>query len=250
MEAEVLIFGGTVEGRLLCDYVKSLKKRAVLYVATEYGESLIAEDACLKVLTGRLGKEEMKEQFCFYKPRLILDATHPYAKEVTKNIAQACKETGFSYIRVRREEEQEPKQVLWVNSIEEAVSYVAKKKGNVLVTTGSKEIEAFLAMDNYEERLFARILPSYEMVKKCTELGIRGRNLICMQGPFSEEMNLAMIKEFQISFLITKESGARGGFGEKVRAGEKAGIRVIGIRRPKEEAGCCLEEAKQKLACL
>lgn len=269
--ADILLFGGTKEGRLLSEYIKETGKSAVVYVATEYGESLMEdmgqkkerkaeqenrrknqqETGQIKVAAGRLNWQQMAEQMRHYAPKLVIDGTHPYAKEVTKNIRKACQETGCPYIRLRREEEGGHYEgIYWVEDSREAAAYLKEKEGNILLTTGSKELEEFLCIPFYEERIYVRILPVPEMVKKCLELGIQGKNLICMQGPFSKELNLAMLKEFQISYMVTKESGKAGGFPEKIAAAKEAGAKVVGIKRPREEKGCSMEEIKMRISSI
>ena len=68
-----------------------------------------------------------------------------------------------------------------------------------------------------------------------------------MQGPFSEEMNYAMLRETNARILLTKESGAAGGFPEKLRGAKRAGAAVVVVKRPVEEEGCSVEEVKALL---
>ena len=56
-----------------------------------------------------------------------------------------------------------------------------------------------------------------------------------MWGPFLKELNLALLRQFHISYLVTKESGREGGFDEKLAAAKEAGCLLIVIERPKEE---------------
>ena len=93
----------------------------------------------------------------------------------------------------------------------------------------------------YKERLYARVLSTPEVVKTCAELGFEGKHLICMQGPFSEELNVAMMRQIDAAYLVTKESGKAGGFEEKIRAAKKAGAKAVVIGRPSVEKGMSLE---------
>ena len=131
--------------------------------------------------------------------------------------------------------------------MEEAAKLLEKMEGSILVTTGSKELEALRGLPGFAKRIFARILPQPEMVQKCMELGLSGRHIICMQGPFSEEMNYAMLRETNARILLTKESGAAGGFPEKLRGARRAGAAVVVVKRPVEEEGCSVEEVKALL---
>ena len=127
--------------------------------------------------------------------------------------------------------------------MEEAVDYLSNTEGNILTTTGSKELSKMLSLPNYKERVYARILSNPEMVKDSFELGFQGKHLICMQGPFSEEMNTAMIHQFDIRYVLTKNSGKVGGFIEKVNSAKETGTILVVIGRPTVETdGYVLEE--------
>ena len=116
--------------------------------------------------------------------------------------------------------------------------------GNILVTTGSKELAAYTKIENYQQRIYARVLPSAEAVALCRSLGFEGRHIIAMQGPFSEEMNLVQLREYGCAYLVTKDGGAAGGFAEKMRAAQKAGAAAVVIDRPGSGEGVSLEEIK------
>lgn len=68
-----------------------------------------------------------------------------------------------------------------------------------------------------------------------------------MQGPFSQELNVALIKQSDIGVLVTKESGKSGGFEEKISAAEQTATDVIVIKRPRQEDGKKLYEAEAEL---
>ncbi len=235
----IIVFGGTLEGRKLAEYYREKNIGLTLFVATEYGESLIEEGANIKVHSGRLDSGQMKNFIETKGAKTVIDATHPYAKEVTANIKEACKQiAGVEYIRVLRESSSFKDSLCrYFPDIESAVKYLNQREGNILLTTGSKELTSYSGIKDRQERVFARVLPLPEVAEQVAKLGYRGKNLICMQGPFSEELNLAMIKMLDIRYLVTKDTGAKGGFPEKVGAASKAGIETIIIGRPEEESG-------------
>ena len=134
-----------------------------------------------------------------------------------------------------------------VGSTEEAAAWLAGTEGNVLLTTGSKELRVFTSVPGYRERLFARVLYLPSVVASCADLGFQGRNLICMQGPFSEEMNIALIHQTKAKYLVTKDTGREGGFPEKESAAKACGCRMIIIRRPLEEKGISVEECIRRI---
>ena len=140
---------------------------------------------------------------------MVIDATHPYAAEVTINLKKACDAAGVSYLRVLREnqEEQDSRDCLYAESVEDAVALLEHTKGNILATTGSKEAVKYTALTDYEKRVFLRVLSLPKVVKQCQELGFQGKNLICMQGPFSKELNMAMLRQWDCKYLVTKKIG-------------------------------------------
>lgn len=242
---KVLLFGGTVEGRTVAEYLNENKIPSMVCVATEYGESLLPQGEYLELSHERLDEKQMEERMLQMENGLVIDATHPYAQVVTENIETACERTGTAYLRVVRQESrrlEEEETITYVKSIREAVEYLEKTSGNILVTTGSKELSSYTALTDYQERIYARVLSLVEVVSSCAKLGIEGKHLLCMQGPFSREMNIALIHQFDIAWMVSKESGRAGGFLEKYQAAKETGCRMIVIGRPKEEQGVELEK--------
>lgn len=256
----ILIFGGTTEGRLLAEYCHQQEIEAYVSVVSGYGADLLPESEYLHVLSGRMAGEAMEGFMKRASIRAVFDATHPYAAEATRNIKEACGRAGVSYLRVTRESAaaENPggdsgkgpaaafaSQVVYVHSVEEAVCYLKDREGDILVTTGSKELAAYTALPGYEERLYVRVLPSCAAISACEDIGIRGKRIIAMQGPFSEEMNRAMMRQLGVRYLVTKEAGTAGGFLEKLSAAEALSVTAVVIGRPLEERdGITLDAAK------
>ena len=274
---KIWIFGGTTEGRLLAEYCSREKIEAWVSVASEYGEELLQEElmesgnagnpdlnhnTCLakknlktvqassviKVLRGRMDRYQMEEFIRNQGIHLVIDATHPHARLVSEEIQEACGRTGVRLERCLRAEGEQNKARDWVevDSIQEAVSFLSSVSGVICATTGSKELEALCQIPDYQKRVYARVLPTSNVLKKCEKLGITGSHLIAMQGPFSTEMNTLFLRQTKAEWLLTKDSGRAGGFQEKVEAARENGTRVVVIRRP-EEDGISLEEAMEVL---
>lgn len=240
-EHKVLIYAGTTEGRRLAQYLAGRCVRVHVCVATAYGESLLTKEPTVTITHERMNEEEMRRFMDGYQPSYVIDATHPYAREVTQNLRAACESRRVPYLRLVRERNQS-QDCVYVENVREAVEYLDRTKGNILVTTGSKELAAYTVLTDYQERVYARVLSVGDVAAKCEGLGFAGRHLICMQGPFSVEMNLAMLREFQIAYLVTKESGETGGYPEKCQAADAAGVRLVVVGRPVEEEGYTYEE--------
>lgn len=246
--SEILIFAGTTEGRLLAEFLNRQKVPACVCVATEYGGQLLEENTYLEISHTRLNQEQMQQLIAEKQIQMTVDATHPYAAEVSANIRHACEETGCEYIRLLRSETHTSEEnMVCVESVEEAVEFLKGTEGNILATTGSKELHKYTAIPGFAERVFARVLSTPEVAKHCADLGFTGKHLICMQGPFSEELNTALLRQFDARWLVTKEAGKNGGYEEKIRAARRADAKVVLIGRPVKETGMSLEEVERYL---
>ena len=248
---KILLFAGTTEGRNLAEFLEKNQIPTEVCVATQYGETLLEEGKYLHVHAGRLDETEMEQQIQKQQITLVIDATHPYAVIVSQNIRRACSRTGTEYIRLARKEtdaswKQEMEDVTEVASVAEAAAFLAKKEGRIFAATGSKELSAYQVIPDYQNRVVARVLSTPEAVSECAMLGFSGKNLICMQGPFTEDLNEAMLRQAQASWMVTKESGKAGGFLEKLRAAKKAGAKLVVIKRPGERSEEIEEDQKEE----
>lgn len=245
---KIMVFAGTIEGRMLAQYLPMHCIKTYVCVATEYGGKLLEDNEYLTVSTRRLSEEEMASLMTSEEITSVVDATHPYATEVSKNIKNACKNSNIEYIRLLRESNEiQTDNSIYFNNTKEVVEYLEKVSGNVLLTTGSKELKEYTKLSNYKNRIYARVLSSKEVVSECYELGFEGKYLICMQGPFSEELNYAMIKQVNAQYIVTKESGTQGGYAQKLEAANRAGITSLIIGRPTKEEGLSYQECRKYL---
>lgn len=248
--SDVIIFGGTTEGRRLAEFCGEHKIQTVVCVVSEYGEMLVPESPFVQVIRKALDKDEMEALFAAEKPSLVLDATHPYARVVTENVTQVCQKMGIVWYRVLRKSELETKNadsIVTVDSVDQAVEWLKIHEGTALVTTGSKELVKYTAIPDYKDRIFARILPDSQALLNSETLGFPRNHMIAMQGPFSLEMNIATMRMTGANYLVTKESGHAGGFLDKIHAAEAVGATALVIGRPLKETGISLEEACQYL---
>jgi precorrin-6x reductase len=221
-------------------------------VATDYGKILLPDNTDrIKVLSGRLTENEMVHLMTTHQFDYVIDTTHPYAKVASENIRAASVESGCKYIRLVRElgvKEQEinasspENKCIFFEDHEAVVSFLNQTTGNVLLTIGSKELDTYTKVLNYKQRLFPRVLPMLEVLSNCLNLGFSGKQLLCMQGPFSLEFNIALLNQINAQYLVTKDSGEAGGFREKYKAAQLTGTTLIVIGRNLDEEGISLEE--------
>lgn len=242
----IWVIGGTKDSR---DFLEKLCKNTtniVVTTATEYGGKLL-ENLPIKVVCKKLNYSMMEEFIEAERVDMIIDLSHPYAVEVSQNALKISREKAIEYFRFEREETSFlPKKYREFEKIESVIDYLEGVEGNILVTLGSNNIPHFSMMKNLNSCYF-RILPKWDMVKRCEDVGILLKNIIAMQGPFSKNMNKAMIEQYDIKYLITKQAGDTGGEREKVEAADEMGIEVVFLTRPKVEYPNCYSDIDKLL---
>lgn len=238
---EYLLFGGTTEGRILAETLEQMGKPSLVCVATEYGEKLLHPGTYVQVSCGRLDRQQMEELMRSARPRAILDATHPYAVEVSRNIAAAAEAAGISCFRVLRKSES-CFGVRCFTRMEDLIEWLNTREEVVFSSLGAKEAQSLTNVRDFERRVWVRILPLIGSLQTCMEAGYPPAHVICMQGPFSVEMNREMFRSSGAGILVTKESGRAGGFEEKLEAARQCGMETAVLCRPAEESGIPLDD--------
>lgn len=235
MKENILIFGGTTEGRELAQVLSEAGIPHVVSVATEYGKEIEVCSGEESLLVGRKNKDDIVMLLSKGDYSKVVDATHPFATLVSSEIEAACKETETEYIRLKRPlDKWDEEGTIKVTTVAEAGEALDAISGNILVLTGSKDLQELLAGIADRSRVYVRVLPSVESLNKCLEAGLSGRQIIAMQGPFSHDMNVALIKEVGAKVILTKESGSSGGFEEKLSAARDCNVKCVVIENPEK----------------
>lgn len=241
----ILLFAGTTEGRRLVQNLSSLPVSIYVSTATEYGKECVEAGTNVEVMAGRMDEREISDFIQMHKIDIVVDATHPFARVVSENIRNACSAGKKEYVRCLREKQDmsvlEAENVVFKSSVKEAAEYLKGTAGKVFISTGSKELKLYTQIENYQDRCYARVLSTPEAVQESAEHGFKASHLIAMQGPFSKELNTAMLRATGARYFVTKESGKAGGFQEKAEAAEETGAVLVVITRP-EESGISSKE--------
>jgi precorrin-6A/cobalt-precorrin-6A reductase len=233
----IMVMAGTKDATNIIKKLKSAGKFKVLATTTtKYGAEIAKTAGADEVLSGRLDEKDLTDLIKTEEIKVLVDATHPFAAAATKNAVNASKAAGIKYIRFERPEENlvEDNLIHKVFSFEEAALKVLKiteKNSRVLHLAGVSTLNHITEMVE-NDRVFARVLPSPDSIQKCLDLGLKQKNIIAMYGTFSKNFNKALIEEYNISVIITKESGKTGGTVSKINAALESGIGVVMVIRP------------------
>ena len=240
---KLCIFAGTSEGRRLAEALAGRGAALTVCVATEYGEISLGELPDCEVLAGRMPRDDIEAMLRREGFVAVVDATHPYAEHITESIQSAAAATGTEYVRLLRESTASDSDGIFVEDTAACIDFLKRTEGNVLLTTGSKTLPQYCEDPALKERIYARVLPLADSLRICSECGLPADRILAIQGPFSREMNTAMLRQTKAAWMVTKDTGNAGGYTDKIAAAKACGAKAVIIGRPEEkEAGLSLEE--------
>jgi len=226
---------GTSEGRKILSLINKYTHEIAVTTATSYGGELLKEFNIKVLNTKPLNKEEMSNWIVINKIDVLVDASHPYAQEVTKTASECANDLKIQYVRYERQgilENITGEDIIRVENYDEAIDIIKKIDGNILNTTGGNNVSKFLRLD-FKYRIIHRILPSPKVLANIVEVGISIKDIIALQGPISYELEKAFINQYDVKAILTKDSGIEGGVLEKLKAARECKIKLIVIERPK-----------------
>lgn len=234
----ILILSGTTEGKMISAALAKQGIPGISTTVTEYGGELLlkaleGKTAALKV--GALQKTSLKQLMEEQQIKAIIDATHPYAREITWMAYEQAKAACIPYLRWKRSSlspEDKANCILAAN-YEHAAKILASQPGKWLMTTGSNHLDVFCSWVPIQ-RMVIRVMPFPEVLTKCLDLGFRPKDIIAQQGPFSYDMNKLHLWEYKLDGIVTKDSGEIGGTKEKIQAAQALELKTILIQRPAE----------------
>lgn len=231
----IMVAAGTQDGRELVGLLLERGYAVAASVVSSYGHELLASYGEQLTINDRpLDEAGLSEYFAAQGITLFIDASHPYAVNVSQNAMAACVAAGIPYVRYERDlSELKAGHIAIVHSYEEAAARAAECGDNIFLTTGSRNLAKFTtAIELKGKNIIARVLPTVEVVTLCEELGLTPASIVALQGPFSRELNRELFRRYKADVVITKNSGTLGGTDAKLAAAADLGLPVIVIDRP------------------
>ena len=231
----IFLIAGTEDGRKLAGFLIDNGLKVTASVVSDYGKDLLLQYEGIKINNKKLDTNELVELILHDDINFVVDASHPYAANISQNAMDACHKTKVKYIRYERAEVPVTyDKVYRVDSYEDAAEEAAKHGKNIFLTTGSRNLKTFVNSPALKKcTLTARVLPTAEVIAECEQLGLTPKNIVALQGAFTRELNRELFKQYKAEVIITKNSGQIGGADTKLLAAEDLNLSVIMIERPK-----------------
>lgn len=231
----ILVAAGTQDGRELVGELLSAGYEVAASVVSTYGEQLLARYGSRLLINDEpLDAAGLMKYMQQKGVTLLVDASHPYAVNVSENAMQACRTMGIPYIRYERQSSSLVYDKLYaVSSYEEAAEKAAALAKTVFLTTGSRNLRPFAEAPSMEgHRLIIRVLPTAKVLAECEALGFTPADIVALQGPFSAELNRELFRKYEAGVIVMKNSGQLGGTDTKLEAAMQLGLPVVVIERP------------------
>ena len=217
----ILVLGGTTEGRKAVQVLEEAGKP--FYYSTRGGE----QDVSLVHATRLVGGMDAVQMADFCRAneiKLIINATHPFAEGVHRNVAEVSEKWSIPCIRYERQYPRRASDIVWCKDYEDAISKLFDAGiQRLLALTGVQTIGKLKPYWMQHECWF-RILQRESSQEMAQREGFPTDHLVFYPD---DSMNT-----LHPNAILTKESGESGGFIEKVEEARRLGIRIFAVERP------------------
>jgi precorrin-6A/cobalt-precorrin-6A reductase len=164
------------------------------------------------------------------KTQAVIDATHPFAAQMSRNAAAACGDLGVPLAVLTRPAWRRQPGDRWIEvpDMEAAVGAIGQRPRNVLLTIGGLQLAGFARAPQH--RYIVRTIDPPAAIGS-----LPSHRLIRARGPFSVDKEIALMRAEHVDALVTKNSGGTA-TEAKIAAARALGIEVIIVERPSPEA--------------
>jgi precorrin-6A/cobalt-precorrin-6A reductase len=224
-ERRILILGGTTEAAQLARAVE--RRRGLKVISSLAGRTRDPAPLPGATRSGGFGGIEGLIRFIREeKIDVVIDATHPYAEQISRHAVVASRSTGVPLVRLERPPWPRQAGDRWalVDSVTEAARACPDYGRRAFLTVGGKELQAFANMD--------RMWFLVRLVDAPLEpLPLLHAQVVTGRGPFTVEDERKLLQQHRIDMIVAKNSGGDATYG-KIAAARALGLPVILVRRP------------------
>lgn len=238
----VLILGGTMEARAMGEALADAKLDGIVSLAGRVERPL--SQSLPQRVGGFGGVEGLRAYLREHAIAHVIDSTHPFAAQMTRNALAACKAEGVPYLALTRAPWIAGAGDNWqhVPDIAGAVAALAGPPRRVMLAIGRQNLTAFTIQPQHFYLL--RLVDPPE-----TPLPLPHTHVIVDRGPFTQEADKALMQHHQIDLVVSKNAGGTGARA-KLDAARALGLPVVMIDRPALPARAEVHEVAVALAWL
>ncbi|MER8478880.1 cobalt-precorrin-6A reductase [Mesorhizobium sp. M1163] len=225
MTHRILILGGTTEARQVAGILSVRSDLAITLSLAGRTENPAAQGVPVRV-GGFGGVDGLALYLHETDVDLLIDATHPYAAQISANAAEAARRSGVPIVALKRPgwEPAEGDQWTLVDGVTSSVTALGSAQRRVFLALGRQEITAFEAAPQHHY-----LIRSVDPVEP--RLTVPDATYLLARGPFQEPDEHSLLQEHRIDVVVSKNSGGEATYG-KIAAARALGIEVVMIRRP------------------
>jgi precorrin-6A/cobalt-precorrin-6A reductase len=229
----ILLLGGTGDTDPVARALLSRGQEVLVSTVTDYPLTLTPHPD-IKRRFGALDEASLRKLIRDHRIVAVVDATHPYAEIIGPLGRKIAAVFGIPYFRFLRPKAcLEKKDAICAEGHQTAAKIACSFDQPILLTIGSKNIDVYVRGAKQKQiPLYIRVLDRKDSIDACHKSGVPAEAVIAAKGPFTVKDNVAMIQQFDIGVLVTKESGEAGGIKAKVEAAESTGCRLVIVDRP------------------
>ncbi len=235
MRNRIWLIGGTQESAEIAGAIAQLGWPFTVTVTTETARQLYPLSGQITVWVGVLNAATLDSFLQTEQIGAILDASHPYAVEISQRAIAAAQQYHIPYLRYERPPASPQPfsngRIQTFDTVEDVLTRQILIGQRVLLTIGYRSLPQFQPW-HPRTTLFARILPSPVALSTALRCGFTPDRLIAMRPPVSVELETALWQQWQISTVVTKASGHAGGETVKREVAATLGVTLVVLRRP------------------
>lgn len=156
----------------------------------------------------------------------VVDATHPFAAQISHNAVVACEDEGVELCALERGPWRNKPGDSWrhVSNMAEAIEALPDSPRRIFLAIGRQHVAEFAAKPQHHYLL--RLVDAPE-----GDLPVPDASVVLARGPFDLAGDRALLQEHKIDLIVAKNSGGVGARA-KLDAARELGIPVILIDRP------------------
>lgn len=205
----------------------------IISVTTQSARSLYPDAPNLQVWVGRLNQQQLEEFLQQQQISAVLDASHPYAVEISQSAIAISQKLQIPYLRYERPaiDNQPNERVIELDSFDTLLAGDYLTAARVLLTVGYRPLPLF-QLWQAKASLFARILPSQVALQTALDAGFTSDRLICLRPPISADLERGLWQQWRINLVVSKASGSPGGEDIKRTIAAQLDIPLIVVNRP------------------